>query len=111
MDQPISEQQLHDMATIFKAMGEVSRLALLRELLKGKSHAVGELADATGLSQANVSKHLKQLALAGLVSASREGNFVRYEIAHPLVKDVCTLCCSHLEIGVERPTPKLIKPE
>ena len=93
------------MATIFKAMGEPSRLDLLRQLMDHQSLTVGDLATRTNLSQANVSKHLKTLAQTGLIQSRKDKNFVFYAIAHPLVKEICGLCCQHLDIP--KPAPKL----
>lgn len=99
------QQQMLDMAQIFKAMGEPSRLALIRQLMQTDQLSVGQLAENTRLTQANVSKHLKTLAQTGLVAANKDKNFVRYHIAHPLVKEICTLCCDHLVSGLPSPKP------
>ena len=95
----IDKHLLEPLADIFKAMGEVSRLQLLRQLMLHGELGVGQLAQATNLSQANVSKHLKHLAQCKLVSARKEGNFKIYAIDNPLVVQLCQMCCSHLEEG------------
>lgn len=51
----------------FGALGEPSRLRIV-ELLRGGPRAVGEIAEALGLRQPQVSKHLRVLSDAGLVS-------------------------------------------
>ena len=92
----MDSNQYEKLAIIFKAMGEVSRLQILDTLLKSPL-SVGSVAEQTGLSQANVSKHLKILALAKLVSAERQGNSMIYRVDNPLVKDVCSLCCQWVD--------------
>jgi DNA-binding transcriptional ArsR family regulator len=64
----------------FEAIAEPSRRRLL-ELLCGGERAAGELVEATGLSQPGVSKHLKLLREASLVSVRAEGQkrFYRLE--------------------------------
>src|SRR3982751_2461666 len=52
----------------FEAIAEPNRRAIL-DLLRGGELPAGDLVAATGLSQPGVSKHLKLLREAGLVSA------------------------------------------
>ena len=55
---------------VFKALGDESRLAILRILLEGESY-VELMASRLGLTSATVSFHLKKLEAAGLVSCRR----------------------------------------
>jgi DNA-binding transcriptional ArsR family regulator len=80
----------------FKALGDQARLSLLQELRTGPL-TVNELATATGLGQANVSRHLSLLFAKGLVSRERDGVFVRYELADRDVLKLCELVCGRLE--------------
>jgi DNA-binding transcriptional ArsR family regulator len=80
----------------FKALAEPSRLHLLQTLRGGKA-PVGELVERTGLSQANVSKHLRVLLAAGFVSRRRNGLFVEYELADRDVLRLCEIMCGRLE--------------
>ncbi|WP_228038033.1 metalloregulator ArsR/SmtB family transcription factor [Nodosilinea sp. LEGE 06152] len=48
-----------------------------------------EITEATGLSQANASKHLKILAQAGIVSRQRQGVCVYDQIANDFVFELC----------------------
>lgn len=89
--------QMEELAQIFKAMSEQSRLVLLKSLIERKRCSVTELVELSGLSQANASKHLKLLANAQLVSHEREGNCVYYEVASPMVEEICEVCCGYLE--------------
>jgi len=63
----------------FEAIAEPSRRTLLEVLTRGES-SVGELMAATGLSQPNVSKHLKLLRDAGLVSVRPDGQRRLYRL-------------------------------
>jgi DNA-binding transcriptional ArsR family regulator len=65
--------------TPFEAIAEPNRRRLL-ELLRGGERAAGELVEATGLSQPGVSKHLRQLREAGLVSVRAEGQRRLYRL-------------------------------
>lgn len=79
-------------AEVFKVLSEPSRLMILSYLMR-RPHQVGELVEAMGAKQANVSKQLGILARAGLVEGQREANYVRYRICSPLVKTLCRAVC------------------
>ncbi len=65
---------------VLDAVGEPNRRHLL-ELLHGQREStVSELVDASGLRQPQVSKHLKVLANAELVSVRTDGRFRRYRL-------------------------------
>jgi len=67
-------------ARFFQALGDPTRLALLRELRAGERN-VGELVAALGCPQPKVSRHLKVLKEAGLVRDQRDGRNVAYALA------------------------------
>lgn len=77
-------------ARLFRGFGDASRLSILQALRDGPC-TVGELVDATGLSQPNVSNHLRCLADCDLVISERDGRFVRYELSDPRVGDLIDL--------------------
>ncbi|MBF0310495.1 MAG: metalloregulator ArsR/SmtB family transcription factor [Magnetococcales bacterium] len=75
------KQELFDhLARIGKAVGQGHRLAMLEFLAQGE-RTVDALAQLTGLSVANTSKHLQQLRHAGLVETRKEGLFVHYRLS------------------------------
>jgi len=63
----------------FEAVAEPNRRRLL-ELLRSGERPAGELVAATGLSQPGVSKHLKLLREAGLVSVRADGQRRLYRL-------------------------------
>ena len=63
----------------FEAIAEPNRRAIL-ELLRGGELPAGDLVEATGLSQPGVSKHLKLLREAGLVSVRPDGQRRLYRL-------------------------------
>jgi DNA-binding transcriptional ArsR family regulator len=93
-------QVVEQVADRFKALAEPSRLHLLQTLRSGKA-SVGELVERTGLSQANVSKHLRVLLAAGFVSRRRNGLFVEYQLADRDVFRLCEIMCGRLERELE----------
>ena len=75
------------LAEVAKAIAHPHRLELLEQLAQGE-RGVEAVAQRTGLSVANASQHLQQLRRAGLITAHREGKFVRYRLADDAVLDL-----------------------
>ena len=71
-----------DWITSLKALADDSRLRILSALIK-RPFSVNALGDELGLSQYNVSKHLRILREAGLVDSEIKGNRREYFIAAP----------------------------
>lgn len=99
-------QALIPVAEYFKILSEVSRLQVLCSLQSGTKN-VTEIMESTGLGQANVSKHLKILAQAGMVARTPQGTSVYYEIADPALFQICDLVCDRLAIRLEQQTQQL----
>lgn len=92
----MSPSLLHELAERFKALGEPARLQLLSALREGEQ-SVTELVEATGLGQANVSKHLQQLCAAGFLTRRKEGTFAYYTLADAEVFALCDVMCGRVE--------------
>jgi DNA-binding transcriptional ArsR family regulator len=92
----LSPQLLTIIAARFKVLGEPARLAILDALRNGP-RTVTELIEATGLGQANVSKHLQLLHAHGFVKRRKDGVFTQYEVADRDVFRLCDAMCGHLE--------------
>ncbi len=99
----LSPAALGLMAEFFKVLSEVSRLQIVCALKSGPKN-VTEIIKITGLGQANVSKHLKMLAQASVVSRRQEGVCVYYQIANPFLFELCDLVCNALSIQIEEQT-------
>jgi DNA-binding transcriptional ArsR family regulator len=67
------------MMSAFDVVAEPGRRAIL-DALRGGPRAVGELVEATGLSQPNTSRHLRILRDAGLVQSRAAGQRRLYEL-------------------------------
>ncbi len=91
----IPDEILDRMAEKFRTLGDPTRLAILRALLGGEKN-VGTVVSETGQNQANVSKHLKLLAEAGMVRRRKEGLQVFYSVGDPLIEKLCELVCGSI---------------
>ena len=68
-----------NVAEIFKALGDETRLAIV-QLLLGKELCVCDVLDAFDMSQPAISHHLKILRQAGVVRDSRQGKWIYYSL-------------------------------
>jgi DNA-binding transcriptional ArsR family regulator len=80
------------MAERFRALSEPTRLKILERLFSSPA-SVGEILDAVGGTQANVSKHLAVLRAGRLVSGRKEGNRTVYSISDPALERLCAVVC------------------
>jgi DNA-binding transcriptional ArsR family regulator len=92
---PMPPAVLEHVARRFALLGEPTRLGILQCLMDGE-RPVNDIVEATGASQANVSRHLKSLHEAGLVSRRRQGIQVFYGIADPSLFRLCEIVCVSL---------------
>lgn len=75
-------------ASIFRGLGDVSRLAILSHLALGE-HRVVELTEHLGLAQSTVSAHLRCLLGCGMVTLRAEGRASIYSLTvAPELRDV-----------------------
>ena len=82
-------------AARFRVLGEPNRLKLLIELQQGE-RCVNDLSRATGLTQANVSRHLHALMESGILARRKSGLQVFYSIADPTIFEMCDHVCGSL---------------
>jgi DNA-binding transcriptional ArsR family regulator len=94
---PLSDPMIEEVSRLFLALGDPSRLKILRCLLEAREPlSQGAVAEATGLSQANASKHLAFLVRVGLANREPQGNAVFFSPVMPLGGQVCDLMCGHV---------------
>jgi ArsR family transcriptional regulator len=79
MKEKKQKNQAESLAEIFKALGDPTRLKIIRLLCsKEPMLCVGALAHELGISQPAVSQHLRILKNAGILRAHRLGLHVHY---------------------------------
>ncbi|MEI8292829.1 MAG: metalloregulator ArsR/SmtB family transcription factor [bacterium] len=103
MPLPQSRESLEQIAAKFRALSEPTRLAILQELKAGE-RSVGQLVEAVGLSQANVSKQLSVLREAGFLRREQRGTSAVYSISDTLVMELCQLVCDGMNRRAKEPT-------
>jgi DNA-binding transcriptional ArsR family regulator len=89
-----------DLLRSLRAVADATRLRALR-LIAERPRSTQELARLIGISEAGLSKHLRLMAEAGLLTTRREGYYVLYSLVPERVDAVASALPAYLA-GVER---------
>ena len=89
------------LSTTFAALADPTRRAILARLLTGEC-SVGELAEPFDMTMPAVSKHLRVLERAGLITQRREAQFRRCRIRAAPLKEVSEWTERYRRIWEER---------
>jgi DNA-binding transcriptional ArsR family regulator len=74
-------------ASVFAALGDHTRLSLLTKLSDGQSRSIAKLSADTKLTRQAITKHLRVLENAGIVSSTRVGRDNQFAFrAEPIVE-------------------------
>ena len=77
-------------AKLFRGFADPSRLSILEALRDGPL-TVGTIVEKTGLSQSNVSNHLRCLSDCDLVISEAQGRYTLYQLSHPQIATLLLL--------------------
>jgi DNA-binding transcriptional ArsR family regulator len=77
---PSEPDSLKSRASVFAALGDETRLAMLSRLADGQAHSISRLAAGTRLTRQAVTKHLRVLEGAGVVRSVRVGRESQFEL-------------------------------
>jgi DNA-binding transcriptional ArsR family regulator len=86
---PLNPEAAELVARRFRALADPTRLRILDHLRNHEEASVGEITEALGASQQNVSKHLSALHAEGFVARRKRGTSSLYRIADPGVHEIC----------------------
>ena len=92
------EEQLYDLAELFKVFGDSTRIRILFVLFEAEV-CVCDLAEALHMTQSAVSHQLKILKQNKLVRSRREGKSVFYSLADGHVRTIIDQGLEHIEEG------------
>ena len=83
---------MNEYIDVFKALSDGTRLRTARLLLEaGRELCICEIMDALALAQYKVSRHVRELKLAGMVEERKEGKFVLYSLKTPGGEFLCSV--------------------
>jgi len=94
----MAEQQLD---AVFSALADPTRRAILARLAQG-DQSVGELCEPFAVSQPAISRHLKVLEVAGLISRTRQATTRLSHLEAEPLKDASDWLARYRELWEER---------
>lgn len=92
----IKEEELLDMADLFKMFADSTRIKILYDLFEGEKN-VSEICEDIEMNQSAVSHQLKALKTAKLVRSKRDGKAIIYSLADDHVKTIIAMGKEHIE--------------
>jgi len=95
-------------ARYLKAMADESRLKILHAL-RGRTMSVSEIVSQTGLTQSNVSRHLRVLKQLGLVRAVKKERNIFYSQTSTLPHKICELICGRITTEAKKEVKEITK--
>ena len=90
-----SEDELYDLAELFKVFGDSTRIRILFVLFE-KDDCVCDLAETLNMTQSAISHQLKILKQNKLVKGRREGKSVFYSLADDHVRTIIEQGIDHI---------------
>ena len=90
---PLDPEAAQDLADIFKALADPTRVAIVNRLAAGDACCVCDLTDAFKLRQPTVSHHLRILRDAGLVEREQRGSWAYFRVVPDQLRVLRELLC------------------
>ncbi|MDO5456385.1 MAG: metalloregulator ArsR/SmtB family transcription factor [Eubacteriales bacterium] len=89
------ESKLYDLAELFKAFGDSTRIRILFALFEADI-CVCDLAESLNMTQSAISHQLRLLKQAKLVNGRREGKQIIYYLADDHVRTIISMGLEHI---------------
>ncbi|GAB6876656.1 ArsR/SmtB family transcription factor [Thermaerobacter litoralis] len=99
--QEAEQRQLEIRAKFFDGLANPTRLRIVELLLEHGELNVGQIVEALGVSQSQVSNQLACLKWCGYVTSRSEGRFVYYRVTDPRIRALVELARQIVADNVE----------
>ena len=96
LTEDISEDELAELAELFRIFGDSTRIKILFALFRGEKN-VTQICEAIDMNQSAVSHQLKILKTSKLIAGRREGKSMIYSLADDHVKTIIAMGKEHIE--------------
>jgi len=95
-DSAPDENELYDLAELFKVFGDSTRIRILYVLFE-EEVCVCDIAEILGMTQSAISHQLKILKNGRLIKSRREGKQIFYSLADEHVRTIIAMGREHIE--------------
>jgi ArsR family transcriptional regulator len=87
----INTKQNTEYAEMLKAMAHPARLCIIKNLIQKGSCTVSYMQTCTGQPQSTLSQHIAKLRALKIITGTRNGKEIDYEVTNDLVKSIINL--------------------
>ena len=94
-EREVNEEEIMDMADVFKLFSDSTRLRIICEILNNEL-CVYDLCERLSLTQSNVSHQLQLLRAAKLVKYRKEGKQVYYSLQDEHIEKIIKMALDHI---------------
>lgn len=95
-NEKISEEELSDLAELFKMFADSTRIKILYDLFQQEKN-VTQICNDLEMNQSAISHQLKILKSSKLIKSRREGKMMLYSLADEHVKTIIAMGKEHIE--------------
>ena len=95
-NEKISEEELSDLAELFKMFADSTRIKILYDLFQQEKN-VTQICNDLEMNQSAISHQLKILKSSKLIKSRREGKMMLYSLADEHVKTIIAMGKEHVE--------------
>lgn len=92
----MSEEELYDLAELYKVFGDSTRIRILYTMFE-QELCVNDIARQLSLSQSSVSHQLRILKTSKLVKSRRAGKSVYYSLDDEHVRSIISMGMEHIQ--------------
>ena len=89
------DEELYDLAEVFKVFGDQTRVKIMYSILKGEL-CVAEIADVLDMTQSAISHQLSTLKASRLVKSRRDGKAIYYSLDDEHVEMILNMGVEHI---------------
>ncbi len=102
-----AEEDLSEVARVFKILGDPTRTRILYALLEAGELCVCDLAAATGITEVTVSQSLRLLRASRVVTGRRDGRNVFYRLSDAHVRMLLDITREHVFHADDQSDPEM----
>ena len=92
----IDHEDAQDLASLFRLLGDPTRVRILHALLRAEELRVSEIAAAVDATETKVSQALRLLRNAGAVRNRRDGRSIFYRLDDDHIRDLLVVSHEHV---------------
>ena len=87
----VNSKQNIEYAEMLKALAHPTRLCIVKNLIEKSGCTVSYMQSCTGQPQSTLSQHIAKLRALKIITGTRNGKEIKYEVTNDLVKSIINI--------------------